>query len=239
MQISHCLLIASSLLVFSGCADNSATRIQLDRLTANINDVRNLQATQTTQIATLEGQLRQMLGRLEELEHAQNNNLTGELSALKSDLSNLQRRVPPPPIVPAQALDEDEAAVVSLPPDIAPLMNEAYANIRLGKFQEAILRLREANNISYGKDALATIQFWLGVALDGVGENRDALAAYHEVVTRYPKHPRVPLALLRQGSVLVRLGDPKTAGLTFKKLIADFPKSTEAQRAKERLKDLG
>ena len=51
------------------------------------------------------------------------------------------------------------------------------------------------------------------MAADGLGDNRRALAAYGEMIADYPKHPRASLALLRQGSVFIRLGDVNTARL--------------------------
>jgi TolA-binding protein len=57
------------------------------------------------------------------------------------------------------------------------------------------------------------------------------------VLAKFPKSGRAPLALLRQGSLMIRLGDAKTAKVVFKKLVADYPKSAEASRARERLKE--
>lgn len=222
----------------AGCAENSAMRIEMERLSSNLGDLRNLQASQTTQLAAIEGQLRQVIGRVEELEHSQNTHLSSDLSSLKNDLSNLQRRVPPPPIVPASALDEDESNLSAVPSEISSALGEGYRSLRNGDFTTALARFKEAYDLSYGKEVSALPGFWIGVAYDGLGNNREALGAYHDMTSKFPKHPRVPLALLRQGSVLVRLGDSKTAALTFKKIISDYPKSNEADRAKERLKDL-
>ncbi|MBN8551192.1 MAG: tetratricopeptide repeat protein [Deltaproteobacteria bacterium] len=237
-SVRNCLILSACTLIASGCAENFATKPDVERVTSSLNDIRSLQATQTTQIAALENQMRQLVGRLEELEHSQNSRLDTDLSALKSDLSNLQRRVPPPAIVPAAALDEDEASVSKLPEDMVAPMGEGFRALRLGSYQEAVSHFKEAYDYSYGKEPSALAGFWLGVAYDGLGNSREALGAYHGVASRFPKNRRTPLALLRQGSVLVRMGDSKTAALTFKKIIAEFPKSSEAERAKERLKDL-
>lgn len=222
----------------SACTPSIATKEDVQRLSSSVNDMRALNATQTTQLATLESQLRQLVGRIEELEHSQNTQLSADLSNLKSDLSNLKRRVPPPPIVPAAALDEDESSVSMWAPEVASPLGEGLGMLRTGSYTGALQKFREAYEIGRGSEVTALTQFWSGVAYDGLGNNKEALAAYHDMATRYPKHARVPLALLRQGSVLVRLGDPKTAGLIFKKLIAQYPKSAEAERAKERLKDV-
>ncbi len=200
--------------------------------------MRALNASQTTQLAALEVQLRQLIGRVEELEHSQNTQLSADLSNLKTDLSNLKRRVPPPPIVPAAALDEDEANVSSWPPEVAGPLGDGLEMLRTGSYTGSLQKFALAYDAGRGGDVAALTQFWSGVAYDGLGSNKEALGAYHDMTTRFPKHPRVPLALLRQGSVLVRLGDSKTAALIFKKLISQYPKSAEAERAKERLKDV-
>ena len=80
--------------------------------------------------------------------------------------------------------------------------------------------------------------FWQGVAFDGLSDNRGALKAYSEVVSRYPKSNRAPSALYRQSLVFVRLGDKKTATLSLRKLLDDYPKSPEAAMAKDKLKEL-
>jgi len=64
------------------------------------------------------------------------------------------------------------------------------------------------------------------------------LRAYTEVATRFPKSNRAPTALYRQALVLVRLGDRKTATLSLRKLVDDYPKSPEAQMAKDKIKEL-
>jgi TolA-binding protein len=83
------------------------------------------------------------------------------------------------------------------------------------------------------------VLFWKGVAMEGKNNPRGALEFYLAITTQHSKSERAAAALLRQGSVLIRIGDKKTARLVFNKLVADFPKSAEAARARDRLKDLG
>jgi TolA-binding protein len=89
-----------------------------------------------------------------------------------------------------------------------------------------------------GTDRAAVPLFWEGVAFDGLHDDRQALRAYAEVVSRYPKSQRAPSSLLRQASVLVRLGDPKAARLSLQKLLDDYPRAPEAAIAKDKLRDL-
>jgi TolA-binding protein len=227
----------SLLAALSACA-NQALEGDLRRVQTNLNDLRGFQAEQTTKIASLETEVRQLSGRLEELEFAQNKRLGSDLTDLKRDLTDLKRRVPPPPIVPAAVLENDERSASRMPPEISPIFSEAFQNLREGRFSDAESHLREALELSRGTEWAADSLFWLGVAQEGGNNNKDALQSYYAVAKEFPKGKKAALALLRQASVLVRLGDSKTARLTLNKLISDFPRTEEAARAKERLKDL-
>lgn len=232
-------ILCVTLLGVSACAGTSReVQREVMRLENSLADLRNFQAEQTTQISNLSASLREIEGRVEKLEYSQRHQFGSDLTTLKRDLSDLRRRVPPPPIVPGQALDEDEALLAELPKDVAVPFDQALAALRQGRFNEAVPLLRTAIDNSGSNEWVAYLYFWLGVAYDGLGDNTKALGAYHTVVSQYPKQVRTPLALLREASVFIRLKDTKTAALTLKKLITEFPASSEARIAKERLKDL-
>jgi TolA-binding protein len=211
---------------------------RVDSLERSIKDIRSLQADQTTQMFELNTRLRQLTGHLEELEYGQKRHVSSNLQALQADVTNLRRRVPPPAVVPAMQLESDEALAAKLPPEPSRLFNNALVKLREGQFQDALSILQTVSGMGNGRLWQANAMFWIGVCHDGLGDNTSALTAYHKMASAFPKHERAPLALFRQGSVFIRLGDSKTAKLTFQKLIAEYPDSTEAARAKERLKDL-
>ena len=119
---------------------------------------------------------------------------------------------------------------------MAPKFESALQNIRQGKFTPAVGALEDAADSVHGTAQAPMVLFWLAVAQEGANANEEAVRRYIEITTRYPKSRRAPLALLRQASVMVRLGDAKTAKLSLKKLVSDYPKSEEAARAKEKLK---
>ena len=230
-------LILSLSIVSVGCVNNQKAQQDILRLEGSLNDLRSFQAEQTTKITALESELRTLSGRFDELEYSQNQRVGSALNDLNKDVSTLKRRVPPPPIVPADALDQDEARVSSLPPEIGTPFGIGLQRIREGEFQQALAPLDEAITQASSSEWVPYVIFWTAVAYDGLNDHRKALENYHELVTRFRKHQRVPLTLLRQASVFARIGDSKTAKLTLNKLIAEYPKTTEAQRAKERLKD--
>lgn len=210
----------------------------MQALQRDIADIRKLQAEQTVQLSSMQDEVSKLSGRMEELEFGQRNRVVGSLDTLQRDLTALQQRVPPPPIVPVNALEQDEASVAGATEEAARRFGEGLAKIRLGQYEQAIPLLQESVNLSYGSDGSSHALFWIGVAGDGLGDNKRSLAAYNELASRFPKSKRAPLALLRLASVFIRLNDSKTAKLTLQKLIAEFPKAAEAAQAKTKLKDL-
>jgi TolA-binding protein len=237
MRITQTILSFAIMSVLTGC---SQTQLENDikRVQASVNDLRSFQAEQTSKLSTLESEVRSLSGRLEELEYAQNKRLGGDLTDLKRDLTELKKRIPPPVIVPAILLENDEANLEALPAELSTLVAESFAALREGKFDVAEERLMNATSIARGSEWNGDVLFWLGVARDGLDKNREALQAYHQLIAEFSRHRKSAPALLRQSSVFVKLGDTKVARLTLNKLIAEFPKSEEAKRAKERLKDL-
>ena len=226
------------LALFSGCVPQTKNlEVEIARLDRNLGDLRNLQAEQVTELAAVRTELRQLSGRLDEFEHSQSEKL-GSLSAIQGDLSRLNQRIPPPPIVPVAALEEDEAMISDLPVDVGQRFGEGLAKIRSGAFPLAVGPLQEALDLAPTNAWAPNIIFWIGLSGEATGDLKKAAASYLDIVARFPKHNRTRLALLRQGTVFIRLGDKKAASLAFKKLTADFPKSAEAARARERLKDL-
>ena len=229
-----CLVL---LLALSGCS--STLQSDVEKIQSDQRDLRSLQAQHTSEMSTLQSQLRELSGRVEQLEFSSGTKINGDLNALRQDLSYLKQRVPPPAIVPAMALDADEAYAAPLTFDGSASLAEALSFIRSGSYREALTLLDQVLTLTAGRKEGGYALFWRGVSYEGLNDNRQAVASYGELTLGMEgEHPRKPLALLRQGSVFIRLGDANAARAAFSKLIADYPKSTEAAQAKERLRDL-
>ncbi len=226
-------------LSLAGCAGGSAHQKIISQLQADIGDLRRLSAEQTSSIGSIQNDFRLLTGRVEQLEFSQERKLNSEVAGLQTELSNIRRRLPPPAVVPEIELEADEVIASRLGDEGGRLFSNALVLIRSSQFQEASDSLERAVQMAEPDQPLvAYFIFWNAVCKDGLGDNKAALNLYFELINRFPKHPRTALALLRQGSVFIRLKDNDTAKLTFKKLIAEFPETTEAARARERLKDL-
>ncbi|MEY4631940.1 MAG: hypothetical protein RIQ81_2060, partial [Pseudomonadota bacterium] len=72
-----------------------------------------------------------------------------------------------------------------------------------------------------------------------LGQMREAALQYNEFIDSKPAAKYLPQARLRMGDAFRNLGDPGTAKIYYQELITKHPKSPEASKAKDRLKELG
>lgn len=236
-HLSPLFIAVLSVMLLSGCGSRRLEG-RVSNLRAELSDMRALQAEQTTRIEGLSTRVRMLSGRIEELEFTQNASIKDGLNSLKKDVVGLRKRVPPPAIVPQIALEADEALTIRLEPEARRLFSNALIRIREGSFSLALSELQNLSRYARGAGWLPNVVFWMGVCQEGQGQTAEALSYYHQITKDYPDHDRAALALLRQGSVFVRLGDTKSASLSYKKLISSYPGRSEAAQAKERLKGL-
>lgn len=217
---------------FSGCVQKS----EFNELEKTVRELQTTQADTVTQLSATQDRLREIQGQLEEMGHKQATQIGSEVSSLKEDLQTLRRRIPPPPIVPSSALEQDESAARRFTQSIAEQFDNGFLRLREGRFADALSIFTTLTQDPMAVDSLPLAYFWLGVTHDGLTEYRNSLAAYNEVVTRYKNHYRAPLSLLRQAGAIEKLGDPKAVQAVLKKLIAEYPTSPEARIAKTRVK---
>ncbi|MEZ4754574.1 MAG: tetratricopeptide repeat protein [Bdellovibrionota bacterium] len=246
------VVVSISCLFISCSGSKSPTDRRLDLLERDLQDIRNFQAEQTTQLSSLHTELNSLRGNIEELQYkSQTGNRelnTGDPRA-SADLNPgmpSQPRLPdassilspPPAIVPQEFTRKDLKLAETLPGRNGQLLKKSIEQVSEGKFLSANPSLEELRDLSYGADWGAVVLFWLGVSSEGLLDNKKAVSYYHELVTSYPRHERTSVAMLRQGSVLIRVRDTDTAKLIFQKLITDFPNSPAADKARARLQDL-
>lgn len=202
---------------------------RVKRLESSLTDMRSFESEQTTEIANLRAELRRLTGKTEEIEFSQSQRLGTEFDSLKQDLSSLKRRVPPPANVPLIPLEEDENLATRY---VAQPFSDALLRLREGNYSEALTLLQSIGNSM--PEIATNVLFWIGVSYEGLGEYKNALASYNDLVTGSPKHRRASLALLKQASLFEKIGDSKVADLTLQKLVNDYPNSPEAAQVKQK-----
>jgi tol-pal system protein YbgF len=81
-------------------------------------------------------------------------------------------------------------------------------------------------------------QFWLGEVYFREKWYEKAILEYQKVIENYPKGNKIPSALLKQGLAFLMLEDKANARLIFNELVKKHPKSSEADTARAKLKEL-
>lgn len=85
----------------------------------------------------------------------------------------------------------------------------------------------------YPQDVLApNALYWKGETLYARALYPQAIFAFKEVQTRYPKHPKTADSLLKTAMCYARLGDTENASLHYLVLLEDWPNSEAALKAK-------
>lgn len=198
---------------------------------SEIDDLRELQVSRGLELDSVREELQELRGRVEELEHQR----SGEVKSIKRALSTLQKRMPPPAVVPRAALEKALASAGALPELVAEPVREALGLIREGAFAKAIGLLDQVLAGAEGERYVPEVLFWLAVAHDGLEHDRPALVAYHRIIIQFPKSALVPAALLRQAQVFERMQDVEAARDVLKKLVQEHPRSKEAEAARSML----
>jgi tol-pal system protein YbgF len=111
----------------------------------------------------------------------------------------------------------------------------AIATIRNGDFDGAAKALADFQErwptSGYGPSAA----FWLGNALYGKRDYKNAITAFRALVKASPEHPKAPEALLALANSQAEMKDNRSARRTIEELLKSYPDSEAAVAGKERL----
>jgi tol-pal system protein YbgF len=113
--------------------------------------------------------------------------------------------------------------------------DEALAGLRGGDFEKAATMFGVFVRRYPGSGYTDSARFWLGNALYGKREYKEAITAFRTMANSAPDHPRAPEALLAIANCQVESRDNRAARATIGELIKVYPKSEAAQAGRERL----
>jgi tol-pal system protein YbgF len=216
-----------------------------------------------TQVETLGREMGELRGQIEVLTN-QNELLQKRQRDFYIDLDNRLRRIEDPnapigsgsqdmlfaPEVPSQDSAMMSAPVVSpeSSPEPSPITNtepaspdensaydQAYNLFRNGDYSGAILRF-EAFVASHPESNLApAAAYWIGNAHYALRNFSQSIDAQNKLILTYPSSAKIPDALLNIASSQQEMGEKAAAKATLQDLIARYPFSDAADKAKRRL----
>jgi len=189
---------------------------------------------------TIRVDMQEMSGRIDDLKlqvqkktdekSFQKDETERRLTALEDRMAKLEKRVNE--LKPAEAMGKDPEAT---PEGIYQLGLASFKAGDMDKAREDFTRFIER----YPKHELTgNAQYWIGETYYSEKKYEQAVLAFQEVIKKYPKKDKAPAALLKQALSFKGLGDVKSARYVLKKLMDDYPRSDDAKKAKELLKEL-
>lgn len=81
-------------------------------------------------------------------------------------------------------------------------------------------------------------QFYVGELAYAQGNYAEAISAYDNVITGYPRSSKVAPAMLEKGRALIRIKKTANAQREFRELMRRFPGSDEAKKAEDDLRSI-
>lgn len=221
---------------------DSARRVERDSLARVLAALQATLAAEQNALVQIRGDIRsdlqavqQQLGSLQEL--------TGQSQQRLSELrSRLANPAPAPAPAPVDTTGAAPPVTAAPQPAAGPGADQMYdltlQQYRRGSFTTARLGFREFLRQYPDDEHAPDAYYYIGESF--AAENPDSAAAvYQEVVKRYPNSPRAPSALYKLGLLAEQRGDKAAARTFYARVLAGYPRSDEANLARDKLQTLG
>src|SRR6266511_3333303 len=218
----------------AGCAlkgDVRRVELQVEALKAERARADAERAAQIDSVRQLLAAVQQQLVSVQELTGQSQQRLTELRGRLEA-----QARQPVPPVDTTRPPVGPSGHPVGPGPD--QMYDLSLQQFRRGSLATARLGFREFLRVFPTNERAPDALFYVGETF--AGENADSAAAvYQQVVKSYPNSSRAPAALYKLGLLAERRGDKAAARTYYSRVIAGYPRSDEANRARDKLQGLG
>ena len=112
----------------------------------------------------------------------------------------------------------------------------ALGFVKAGRYRDAVTAFASFNRNHVGSTRQPSAHFWQASSHFQLREFAKAADQYARVVASWPNDPKAPDAMLGQANAQFELGDSKAGYKTLEALVQQYPKSSAAQTAQQRLK---
>jgi tol-pal system protein YbgF len=114
----------------------------------------------------------------------------------------------------------------------------AFDLIQARKYEDASRAFREFLSAFPQSPLADNAQYWLAETHYVRRQFKDALPEFTKVTTQYPQSAKMPDALLKIGYCQIELGDKAAARVSLQQVMKQFPDTTAARLASQRLEQL-
>ena len=184
----------------------------------------------SAQVQALQDSVDELKGRLAKL--------SKQMDDMQAAQQNLQSApAGATPGAPGAAAPTTPQADAAPPPDI--LYNNALRDYNAAKYDLAQQEFQQYLKVYPTTDLAGNAQFYLADIVYRNGDLKQAVIEYDKVLEQYPGGNKTAAAQLRKGLALIQLGD-RVAGIKeLRSLIARYPRTVEANTAREELRKIG
>lgn len=208
--------------------------------------------TSLQRLDNLEGELRRITGKVEELEFRVDSvvrdgtNRIGDLEfrlveleggdvSTLGETSTLGGDTGTTPAVIAPPVSDNSELAVSEEVDF----NAAMAAFDEGDYENSAILFGNFTSAYPGGPLTSEAHFWRGESQSGFGDWSNAARSYLQSFSSDPAHPIAPKALLRLGISLDRIGQPEEACLTLNEVGIRYPNADATTLARQEMNNLG
>lgn len=164
----------------------------------------------------------------------------GKLQGQMVDLTSLVKLInekplqaPPPPMQPnADPAKPNAALPAGCTGTSEDLFNSAMHDRQSGNSDLAIQEFQDVLKCYGNTDYAPSSLYYIGVIYYLRGDHENAISTFDKVLNDYPGNTKVPDTMLLKGRALTRIGQKEAARNEFKALIAKFPDSESASKAR-------
>jgi tol-pal system protein YbgF len=210
----------------------------LNRLANSLDAVsHSLQTTTTDQggkIDLVSAQVQSLHDSVDELK-ARLAKVSKQLDDMAAAQQNLQSA--PQPGQPGATTPQQPPQAAAPPPDV--LYNNALSDYNGAKYNLAAQEFADYIKYYGNTDLAGNAQYYIADIEYKQGNYQQAVQDYDKVIEQYPSGNKASAAQLKKGYALINI-DQREAGIReLRSLIARYPRSLEAQQARDRLRSLG
>jgi len=231
-------------------ADLEARLIRIERIMENQSLIQL-----STEVEKLRSENQALRGELDKLRYDSTNSdsrqreLYVDLDRRLQNVEAAPHVAAPPPVVtappPATASNAPPPARTSAPPPPARPSGSDQQNyqaafdlIQARKYEDASRAFRDFLT-SFPQSPLAdNAQYWLAETHYVRRQFKDALPEFMKVTSQYPQSAKMPDAMLKIGYCQGELGDKAAARSSLQQVMKQFPDTTAARLASQRLEQL-